>query len=503
MNNYNEINDLFETQGLYERLVEYSKSNVYPFHMPGHKRNEKMLEMVNPYEIDITEVDGFDNLHSPKEIILNLMNRISKYYKTDYSYLLVNGSSCGLLTAISAVLDVNDEVIVARNCHKSVYNAIFLRSLKARYIMPEIDEYGICKEIYPETIEKLLSENKAAKAVIITSPTYEGNVSDIKKISSIVHKYDKILIVDEAHGAHFGRNEYFPVSAYQMGADIVIQSIHKTLPAMTQTAIMHINKERVSIEKIRKYLSIYQSSSPSYILMASVDRCFSLLEKKGDYLFAEYVKLLKEVRSKLSSMKNMCIYGKEKIAYFINYESCDNCDNYDRGKIVILIKNKLISGKQLYDVLLNNFSLQMEMCENKYVIAMTSICDTKEGMNRLVDALLYIDENWNDLFITNETENKKEEYSVDNIEFRNLPDVIMPVYAIDNVKKKWILIKESINNIAAEYIYVYPPGIPIIVPGEKIDNCIINIIENYVLKGLNVIGLNEDNTKICVVNNYI
>ena len=466
---------------LYHKLVDNSVSEIYPFHMPGHKRNTQLMDMVNPYSVDITEIDDFDNLHKPEGIILDIEKRISDYYHTDSSHILVNGTTCGILSAISGVTEVGDNIVVARNSHKSVYNGIYLRGLKASYIMPKVDKYGICEGINPKQVEDAMMTSNS-RVVVITSPTYEGIISDIKSIAEVVHRLDGVLIVDEAHGAHLGFHKYFPDSAYSCGADIVVQSIHKTLPAMTQTAIMHINHKRVSVDKIKKFLSIYQSSSPSYVLMASVDRCFSLLESEGAWLYDSYVDLLESTRSGLRELKHMKLYMPSK----------DKAYAYDKGKLVIIIEDMDVSGKKLHDILLYNYKLQMEMCQSNYVIAMTSMCDTKEGMLRLENALVDIDKNWDSIFELQEEGIKSHREFV-------LPEVVLSVSDIDGKDTTMVELSNSDGEIASEYIYVYPPGVPIIVPGERISVEIIGLIKNCIQDGLNVIGLSEDKERISVL----
>ena len=255
-NLYSNINNNL-SDSLYKRLVKYSDSDYYPFHMPGHKRNTDIIDMISPYKIDITEIENFDNLHNANDVIKSLMNRIAKMYGSKRSYILVNGSTCGIMAAISSVVKMGDEIALARNCHKSVYNAVYINKLKCNYIVPKVNEYGIFGQIEIEDVEEIFNRNPKVKVVVITSPTYEGIVSDIEGIAKYVHKKGGILIVDEAHGAHFKFDNYFPNSAVESGADIVIESIHKTLPAMTQTSILHICSENIDEKKVERFLSIY------------------------------------------------------------------------------------------------------------------------------------------------------------------------------------------------------------------------------------------------------
>ncbi|MEE1516291.1 MAG: aminotransferase class V-fold PLP-dependent enzyme, partial [Lachnospiraceae bacterium] len=243
--------------GLYEKLNSYSDGDVYPFHMPGHKRNMPLFK--SAYDYDITEIEGFDNLHHARGILRESMDMAAGFYGTKKTYYLVNGSTCGLLSAISAVVEYGDKIIIARNCHKAVYNAVYMNNLKASYIYPKpVENTSILGGIHPKDVEKALEENPDAKAVVITSPTYEGVVSYVQAIAKVVHEKGIPLIADEAHGAHFSMSGYFPKSALECGADIVIQSVHKTLPSLTQTALLHICSDMVDESKVERYLSIYQ-----------------------------------------------------------------------------------------------------------------------------------------------------------------------------------------------------------------------------------------------------
>ena len=277
---------LKQNTGLLEQLQEYGQSDYYPFHMPGHKRAS--LDFPNPYQIDITEIDGFDNLHHPEGVLKDAMERASGIYKSDKSWFLVNGSSCGILSAVCGLTKPGGTILMSRNCHKSVYHGVFQNQLHAQYLYPQyLPEFGIQGGILPEDVENSLKSGSDIQAVLIVSPTYEGMVSDIEEIAKIVHKYGIPLIVDEAHGAHFpfAYQGGFPVSALDLGADVVIQSLHKTLPSFTQTGILHWKRGYSDCEKIERYLQIYQSSSPSYLFMAGIDRCIATMaEDQGKRL---------------------------------------------------------------------------------------------------------------------------------------------------------------------------------------------------------------------------
>lgn len=471
-------------KSLYRELEEYRKLDVYPMHMPGHKRNTSLLKMENPYSIDITEIDGFDNLGAPQDIIQNIMVRSANLYRSTSTYLLINGSTVGILAGIAASTNKGDKVLVARNCHKSVYNGIILNELTPVYIYPQIiDDYGINSGLNPEEIENMLISHPDIKLIIITSPTYEGIISNIDEIVKIAHRYGVPCMVDEAHGAHLGLHHSFPNNTIKVGADIVIHSLHKTLPAFTQTGLIHVNSNIIKSENVQKYLNIYQSSSPSYILMAGIDKCIGIIENDGETLFEQYKMHLDQFYIRMESLNHLSVYNG-----YLDKENSKNCVySWDPSKILISVKGCNITGKELYHILLHKYKIQLEMASVDYALAMTSMCDTEEGFHRLEQALYDIDYNI-------------ESVSKTEIEYEHVyMDMDMTPYEASNKEGELILFRYSQGRIAKESIYVYPPGIPIIVPGERINNQAIQRIEMYSRLGLDIIGLEDNKEQIYVI----
>lgn len=445
---------------LYSKLKEYGNQNYCPMHMPGHKRNIELLGDKLPYNIDITEIDGFDDLHNPEGVIKNIEEKAKKFFGSKRSFALVNGSTCGILAGIRAVVKPHDKILVARNCHKSVYHAIELNFLNPIYLMPNVNEFGIEEVIEPSDIEEQLEKNKDIKLIIITSPTYEGIISNIKEITEIAHKYNVPVLVDEAHGAHLKLDPKLEqYEALSSGADIVIQSLHKTLPALTQTAIMHIQGDLVKERNVETQLSIFETSSPSYILMSSIEECLDIVKRDGSNLFEEYQKNLNIFYAETKKLKNLKILGNiiEKSVI------------YDKGKIVIITANTNLTGRKLAEILREKYKIEVEMSSINYVIAMTSICDSKENFERLKVALKEIDDE-----ISKVKEPKlnytikipKQEVSINN--------------AIYSDETKIINYKAAEGKVSKEYIWVYPPGVPIITPGEIIDESVINKLKEIV-----------------------
>ena len=501
MSNYkNEANK----ESLYEKLKIYGKSDAYPFHMPGHKRNTKLMkelmdrdQLFLPYEIDITEIDGFDNLHHAEGILLEAQKRAAALYGAGQSFYLINGSTCGLLASIFACTDQRGKILMARNCHKAVYHAVELRELQTIYLYPQKYQIKDPQEkniwtgkseingvISPKDVENTLRENKDIQAVVITSPTYDGIVSDVEAIAQIVHKYEKILIVDEAHGAHFGFHPYFPENSLKKGADLVIHSLHKTLPSMTQTALLHVNKEAEKLtEQVKKYLDIFETSSPSYVFMAGMDQCVQLIKERGDELFEAYAEKLEQFREEIKDVPH------------IHLLPLQNHEKMDSGKLIIAADG--MNGQELADLLRKEYQLEMEMAAAGYVIALTSIADTQEGFDRLKNALIHISKTISTSFV--EITEKNERMSRE--EFQQ-PEQLLTISEADKCEKEIVTLAESKDRVCGEYIYLYPPGIPLVLPGERMTDRLITEIQNYQSMGLEIQGIKDyEGKRIEVIKN--
>ena len=468
---------------LYEKLTEYGKSDYYPYHMPGHKRNMSGRPFQEFYSMDITEIDGFDNLHQAEGILLDVEKKVNKMYGAEETFLLVNGSTCGILSAVSASVKMGGKILIARNCHKSVYHGAYLRNLEVEYIYPKVlEQFGVALGTDPNDVEEKLKSDQKIEAVVVTSPTYEGIISDIEKIAKIVHEYHVPLIVDEAHGAHLGFSKDFPQNAIKAGADIVIHSLHKTLPSPTQTALLHVSGNLIDREKLKRYLGIYQSSSPSYPLMAGIELCLDIVEEEGKELFDKMHQSWEEMLLTLSRCKALKILCKKDVLEA-------GMKDFDVGKLVISTKGTCWSGQQLYEVLLNRYHLQMEMAADNFVLAMFTLMDKEEGFERLTKALLSLDREISDECIEESekmTVQRNKEY-----EGSQLKVGCRITEALD-AEREMLSLKECEGRTAAGFINLYPPGIPVVVPGEIYNKQIISDIENWHRKNLNVQGIKSD-----------
>ena len=465
---------------LYRALEIYSQEDYYPFHMPGHKRNPDTVNTDLPFDRDITEIEGFDNLHHPEGILKKAQETAANVYGTKECYYSVNGSTAALLAAVSAAVPRKGQILVARNCHKAVYHALYLRNLIPTYVYPQMDQkWWINGGISPDKVERALAENPEIKAVLLTSPTYDGVVSDIEKIAEIVHRYEIPLIVDEAHGAHFHFSNYFPTSAAELGADLVIQSFHKTLPSMTQTAVLHNCSDRVDSRLIRRFMGIYQSSSPSYILMASMDACMEKMSSDGNEMFREFTKILEKARRRLSECKYIRLVSPEI--------GTAGVFDYDRSKLLFSTRYASMTGSELAQILLEKYHIQVEMETEHYVLALAAVGDSEEGFERLCQAIEEIDQE--------EAQKKKEKREAEEPKagrtaYTSLSQFMSITEAMES-ESEIRKLEESVGRISAEFGYLYPPGIPLIVPGEQITGQFIRNMRISMEEGLYLQGLED------------
>lgn len=462
-------NDFLSLSPLARAIYAYTSGRSLPMHMPGHKRSAGLPEAL-PYELDITEIEGFDDLHRARGILLRAEERAAGLWGSRRCFFLVGGSTCGILAAVRASTKPGDTVLVARNCHRSVYHAIELCALRPVYLFPETDpETGIAGGISPEQVRSALTEHPGAALVILTSPTYEGVISDIEGISAAAHGFDVPVLVDEAHGAHLGLSAEFPGGAVKCGADVVVMSLHKTLPALTQTALVHVSGGLADEKRLERELCVFQTSSPSYVLMSSVDFCVGLLKDRGKDLFADYAVTLSGFYKKVEGLKNLKatdLSGGKNPAFF----------GFDRGKLVVGTRRAGLSGAELADILRERFDIEVEMACACYIVAMTSICDTGETLTRFADALLALDGALSPAA------------PVPIPVMTVVPEVRLSAYESVFRRGESVGIPEAEGRTALEYLWAYPPGIPLVVPGEAVTGAVLRAVRAMEKAGVEVVS---------------
>lgn len=488
-------------KGLLEQLIQYGASDYAPFHMPGHKRQASLgiTSFPNPFSVDITEIDGFDNLHHAEGILKESMDRAARIYGTDQTWYLVNGSTCGILSAICAVTKPGDRILMARNCHKSAYHAVMLKQLEPVFVYPEevdnVRRYdskesetaaagcGILGGLDPVKVEQLLEHEPEIRAVFITSPTYEGVVSDVAAIAEAAHRRGIPLIVDEAHGAHFPFGEDFPASAVDCGADVVIQSLHKTLPSLTQTAILHLKSKLVTAAQLERYLPVFQSSSPSYVFLAVMENCVAYMASEGRERMGLYAARLRKFMEEAKAFSCLRV---------LDDGICGKDGVYarDPSKIVVLAPGGAMDGTKLSKILREKYHLEAEMSCESYVILMTSLMDPEESFVRLLEALEEIDA------FCEEQKGTGNNRDVKVLTWLEHPVQKRPLSDAWNSETKKVQLAQAEGLAAGSFVTVYPPGVPMLVPGEEITAEAVRLIRENLKIGLTVEGITEDRISV-------
>lgn len=464
-----------------DQLVKLNKQQVVSFHMPGHKngfiydripyKNFKALAL----NLDTTEIPGTDNLHHPQGVIEKAQRRASEVFGSEETFFLVNGSTSGIYSMIMAVTNPGDKVIINRNAHQSVIHGLLLGDCTPVYVYPQMDVHqGIALGVSPKAIEEALLAYPEAKAVLITYPTYYGIASDLKKIAEIVHKYDKILLVDEAHGSHFALSPKLPPTALECGADMVVQSTHKTLPALTQSSMLHVQGNRADREKLRFMLRLHQSSSPSYLLLASLDLASMICQTQGKDLMEALLQNIEWFLKQVRGIEGITLLNQSN-------KGKDNIYAIDPTRLWISLDQLHLTGCRVHGLLRQKYFIQMELANLYGVLAITAIGNQRHDFERLSHALMQISKKGGSRRI--------EEFPP--YTYRVPRQVYTPREAIYR-RKRTVALKESDGQISGSTIVPYPPGIPMLVPGEQINQEMIDHIQRLLLEGMEVLGLRNN-----------
>ncbi|MEH7118896.1 aminotransferase class I/II-fold pyridoxal phosphate-dependent enzyme [Neobacillus vireti] len=438
---------------LFDALKEHINKNPISFHVPGHKYGRIHTYQQDEFfkgilKIDATELTGLDDLHSPEGPIMEAEELLAELYGTKKSFFLVNGSTVGNLVMIMAACPEDSTVLVQRNCHKSVLNALKLANVRPVFLEPEVNkEWQVAAGISFETVEQAINRYADAKAMILTYPNYYGMVYELKEIIDLAHQYNIPVLVDEAHGPHFIAGEPFPLSALQLGADLVVHSAHKTLPAMTMGSFLHVNSTLVNIEKVKEYLAIFQSSSPSYPIMASLDiaRHYLALYDQED---------LQELLSEIDSFKKE-LASIETIKVLTFPKNLGDC-------LRITVQSRCgLSGFELQKRF-EKFGIYSELADPYNVLFILPLLkkgqtyplhETVGKIKRALDGFTFEDM-------------REDAYSGD----QRISELAISYREMDEQSVKQVQIDKALGLICAEPIIPYPPGIPLLLKGETITN---------------------------------
>ncbi|MDO4535563.1 MAG: aminotransferase class V-fold PLP-dependent enzyme [Clostridium perfringens] len=472
---------------LIDGVKDYLEKELVPFSMPGHKMGRAFNNELKRIFIegDLTEVEGLDNLHNPEGIIKDAQDKLSKLYNSEKSYFLVNGSTCGNLIMIFSALNEGDKVLIERNCHRSIMNGIILRKLKPIFIKNKYhNSLKAPIGIDLNHLDEILSEEKNIKAIVLTYPNYYGIGLGIQNIIKICKEKDIAVLIDSAHGAHYGFNKKLPKSPQELGADMVVMSAHKTLPSLTQTSYLHVNNLKY-LSKVEFYKGIFMSTSPSYMMMMSLDYARNFLEKEGENEYNNLINVINTFNEKARGISYLNIVGKIFLCHNCKEKEnavCSKCDlSYDPSRIILNLKEGF-NGNKLLDYLLKN-KVQCEMSDNKNVVLIPSPFNTKKDFETLYEALLKCDEN--ELIFK-----EKDFYSID------IPKCKFTPYEVIDKEVEELDLDKAVGRVIAENIIPYPPGVPMLISGEVIENRHIEYIKNYINEKITVIGISNHYIKV-------
>lgn len=447
------------------------------FQFPGHrKRKNKLIDYNLLPDFDTTETYGTDNLHKPVEVIADSMKEIARVYGTHSSLYGINGSTGALHIAMMSAMEANDRVLIQRNSHVATYNGSIIGDFKASYILPQYDpESQVIGGITPEEFENELKKEKF-KACLLLHPSFYGICSDLKTIIDIAHKNDVTVIVDEAHAPHLSFSDRLPKSAIELGADLVIHSAHKTLPAITQTAILHNVTNRVTTEKIAQVSRMLQTTSPSYIFMTVVEQAVAYMDsQEGRKKLDDIISYLEAFQEKMNKLEGVTVLGDNQPELF-----------YDRDQTKLMIEIKGIGGARLRDILHKDFSIDMEYADLKHVIGVVTVMNEKEDLLKLADAI--------------ETIASSDSYEKIEREYPDMslirPETVIASNKAYYAKTETIEIKKAAGRIAASYMTPYPPGIPQLAPGEKIKEEHIELVKELREIGIPIVGPKGENGEL-------
>ncbi|MDD2371684.1 MAG: aminotransferase class I/II-fold pyridoxal phosphate-dependent enzyme [Firmicutes bacterium] len=449
---------------IYNALLKYVKSKKVHFDVPGHKRNPK-TELLKDFfnhkliELDASSAKPLDMIGTPTGVIKEASQLMAKAFLSEDAFLMVNGTTAGVQNMIMSVLKPGDKIILPRNVHKSAINALILSGAMPVYVEPVIDDkLGIAHGVTVDGVKNAINNNLDAKAVLIINPTYYGATSDLKEIISLTRLHNMIFLCDEAHGSHFYFNDSLPLGAMSVGADMSAVSLHKTGGSLTQSSVLLAHRRHIDTHIIQRTIELTQTTSPSYLLLSSLDVAREVLINSGKELLDEAIELSEYARNKINNIGDYYVLGRELIGQ-------PGIFDLDLTKLSIKVSDIGLTGIEVYDILRDSYNIQVELGDIHTIMAIVSIGDTRINMDILIDALIDI----------------RKIYKIDKVIKTDFlwsrPHMVVTPREAYYANKKSVPLSSSIGEIAGESVMAYPPGIPIVAPGEKITKEVLEYID--------------------------
>jgi len=474
---------------IFDALVNYVKDDITPFHMPGHKKGKGAASRLTDFlgrnflAIDVTGVEGMDDLHEPQGIIKEAQELAAEAFGADHSFFLINGTSSGIHGMILATCNPGDKIIIPRNAHRSIVSGVILAGARPVYMQPELDnELGIAMGVTPETVEAALKEHPDAKAVMVINPTYYGVTTDLAKIVEIAHSYDKPVLVDEAHGPHLKFHPELPVTAMEAGADLCSQGVHKIIGGMTQASIIHAREGRIDIPRLKSMLRLVQSTSTSYLLLTSLDMARMQMATEGKELLDRTLSLAAQARERINRISGLSCFGKEILGKPGQYD-------LDTTKLTICVKGAGFTGQEVELILRYDYGIQVELADLYNVLCIVSIGDSQESIDKLINALA-------DMVKTKAPDPENPEFFQELQLHGQIPAIPKQIMTPRNAlfaSTQTVPFDELEEYISAEVIASYPPGIPIICPGEEFNKEIMDYLRLIKEAGIRIQGPQDAN----------
>ena len=463
---------------LFSGLLEHIKKNPVQFHIPGHKKGKGMApefrEFIgdNALSMDLINIAPLDDLHQPKGIIKEAQDLAAEAFNADHTFFSVQGTSGAIMTMIMSVCGPGDKIIVPRNVHKSIMSAVILSGAIPIFIHPEIDKVlGISHGISIHSVESALEQHPDAKALLVINPTYFGVSADLKSIVDIAHSYHIPVLVDEAHGVHIHFHDELPLSAMQAGADMAATSVHKLGGSMTQSSILNVKGNLVSYKRVQAVLSMLTTTSTSYLLLASLDVARKELATRGKELLDHTIQLANSIRKQINEIEHLTCVGEEILETEAAYD-------YDPTKLIISVKNLGLSGNDVEIWLRAHYNIEVEMSDLYNILCIITTGDTEKEADILVSALKHLADERYSLAEKIDTQ----------VLLPNIPLLAVSPRDAFYSETELVPFDDSEGRVIAEFIMVYPPGIPIFIPGEIITEDNLRYIKKNMEAGLPVQG---------------